>query len=149
MSAQTATSPPTRPAPPLPRLDVTIGGVDRSLGMPFGLLNELTAMLGGPETVATVHFDPSVRTTVLQMVLATRDKRGKITNEEDDPIVPYDMDQETAEAIIDWVAAHCLDFFIRQFEKSAGLMISRAGDLAQIGSSLTSSPNSPGKTPSV
>lgn len=135
--------------PPASRLEVTIDDQTKTILMSFGLLNELTALVGGPEQVATLYFDPSLRTTVLQLILARRDKRGVILNDPEDEIVPYDLDPEIAERITAWVADHCLDFFIRQFAKSAHLLGTRAADLAEIGSSLTSSPNSAGKTPSA
>lgn len=149
MPAQTSTPPAALPKPPPSRLEVTIGDEAKTLFMSFGLLNELTALVGGPEAVASLHFDPNLRTTALQLLLAKRDRNGKILNDEDDAIIPFDLDAAEAEKMTNWVADHCLDFFIRQFARSANLLGARAGDLAAIGSSLTSSPNSPGKTPSA
>ncbi|GJE78088.1 hypothetical protein BGCPKDLD_4699 [Methylorubrum suomiense] len=116
--------------------------------MSFGLLKELAAVVGGPEAIPKIHFDPDTTQVVLTLVLAKRDKRGVIQKpgEDDDAIIPYDMTPEAGEQILDWVAAHALDFFIRRFANSSKLFATQADQLAAVGSSLISSATSPGKT---
>lgn len=128
------------------RITVNIAGQGRELFMSFGLLNEIASLVGSPEGVPTLSFDPSASHALLELVLAKRDKRGNIIREEDEPIVPLDLEPDAAEAIIDWAGTHALDFFIRRFAKSAQLFATQAENLAAVGSSLTSSVNSPGKT---
>ncbi|BAQ50289.1 hypothetical protein [Methylobacterium aquaticum] len=128
------------------RLRVNISGEDRDLFMSFGLLNEVASLVGSPEGVPTLSFNPPTAHALLELVLAKRDKRGNILRDDEEPIVPHDLDPDVGETIIDWAGAHVLDFFIRRFKKSAQLFATQAENLAAVGSSLTSSVNSPGKT---
>jgi hypothetical protein len=145
MTADITKSPPTPP-----RVSVVIGGEERELYMSFGLLNEVTSLVGGIEAVPNIHFDPRVSAMVLDTLLAKRDRRGRILwpTDEEDPITPIDLSVETATVILDWAAGHALDFFVRQFGSSATMFANRAGPLAEVGSSLISSVNSHGKTAS-
>lgn len=130
-----------------PRITVTVSGERREVFMSFGMLNELAALAGGPEGVPRLSFDPGASMAALELMLAPRDKRGKILEVgEDEVIVPGDMDPETAEQLLDWAGAHVMDFFIRRFAKNVRLLGSQAGPLAEVGSSLTSSGTSAGKT---
>lgn len=134
---------------PEPRIAVQLPDAQRTLFMSFGLLNELAALVGGAEAVPQLSFHAPTARTALELVLAPRDKHGNIPPQTDDdaPIVPVDLAPEAAEAILDWVAAHVLDFFIRRFAKSAKLFAEQAINLGAVGSSLTSSVTSAGKTP--
>lgn len=132
---------------PESRLTVNVGGTDRTLFMSFGLLNEIAALVGGPDQVPELSFNPVVSTSALNLLLAARDKRGNIIPPTDDePAVPLDLDPEAAEAMIDWAGAHVLDFFVRRLAKSAALFATRADQLAAAGSSLTSTASLAGKT---
>jgi len=115
----------------------------RELFMSFGLLNELTGLVGGPEAVPNLSFNPELSSQALFAVLVKRDKRGRPIDfdDEENPVIPADLSPEAAEEIIDWVAAHVLDFFVRRFANSTKLFAKQAGQLAEVGSSLTSSPN--------
>lgn len=131
---------------PSPRLTVDIGGEPRTFFMSFGLLNEVASLAGGPEGVPNFSFNAATSATLLELLLAGRDEEGQIIRTRGVPIIPLDLEPEIAEQIIDWAGAHVLDFFVRRFAKSAHLFATRAGKLAEAGSSLTSSTSSAGKT---
>lgn len=141
-----SSSPSPESKKPDPRLKVTIGDTQRELYMSFGLLNEVASLVGGPDGIPQLSFNPAISTALLELILAERDKRGNLIRPEDESIVPRDLDPEIAEEIIDWAGDHCLDFFVRRFAKSTKLFATRAGELAAAGSSLTFSANSAGKT---
>lgn len=128
------------PKPPS-HLRVEIDGKVREFYMSFGLTNEIAHLVGGVEGIPDLSFNQTTAMAALELILAPRDKRGNIIRpaEDEDPIVPYNLDPEAAEAILDWAGNHALDFFVRQFAKQAARFATKAGKLAEVGSSLTSS----------
>ncbi|PZP71766.1 MAG: hypothetical protein DI590_05760 [Methylorubrum populi] len=128
------------PKPPS-HLRVTIDGETREIFMSFGLTNEIAHLVGGVEGIPDLSFNQTTAMAALELVLARRDKRGNILPpaEGEDPVVPYNLDPEVAEEILDWAGNHALDFFVRQFAKQAARFATKAGKLAEVGSSLTSS----------
>ncbi|WP_238277413.1 MULTISPECIES: hypothetical protein [Methylobacterium] len=138
-------------APP-PRLKIKLDpdkDESRELFMSFGLLNEISALVGGVEGVPNLSFDPQTALTALEIVLAPRDERGAVLSASEagsDAISVHHIQPEVAEQILDWIGAHALDFFVRRFDKSATLLASNAAKLQAVASSLTSSGNSAGKT---
>lgn len=133
---------------PPSHLIADLPGERRELFMSFGLLKELAGLVGGPEAVPNLSFNPTLAEACLTLVLAKRDKRGRIPEpgEDEPPIIPVDLSPEAAEEILDWASSHVLDFFVRRFAKSSRLFATQAEQLAAVGSSLTSSANSAGKT---
>lgn len=148
MSTSSSAKDTEKAGPPPSRITVEMPDGDRELFMSFGLLNELASLVGGPEAVPNLSFDAQMSQTALFSVLVKRNKRGQPIDfeDEDDPVIPGDLSPETAEKILDWVAGHVLDFFVRRFANSVKLFGTQAAQLAEVGSSLTSSPNSAGKT---
>lgn len=141
-------SPAALPSKPDPRISVKLPKGEHEVFMSFALLNEIASLAGGPEGIPRLSFDPATSTAAMELMLAPRDKRGRIIDPspEEDPIIPVDLDPEIAEQLLDWAGAHALDFFIRRFRKSTVLMAGQAGQLAEVGSSLTSLATSVGKT---
>lgn len=125
-------------------LTVSVGQEDeRELFMSFGLLNESVRLVGDLNRVAAIGLNPDLSVAILTAVLAVRDAKGRV---KDDFVLP-EMSPETAEAILDWVKEHVLDFFIRRLRKTLTLVDQNAEELKAIGSSLTGLGSAASKTP--
>jgi len=97
-------------------LTVSINGEDRELFMSYGLLNELSRILGSIESIADAAMDPVVRDEVLIACLSERSKTGKLINRVDIDDLGFSVD--TAGAIIEWASEHVLDFFMKRVESA-------------------------------
>ena len=123
------------------RITVEVAGESRTVFMSYGLLGELSKLVGGVEMIPSLSFDAALGGAALELMLASRDKRGKITNTEDASVVPFDFPVEQAESLINWAGAHLLDFFVRQYALNARMLAAKATPLADVASYLTSSRN--------
>lgn len=129
---------------PEPRITIQTPAGEREVFMSFGLLNELTALIGTPEQVPALSFNPGISSAAIELLLSTRNKRGKIDDEQE--VAAFELEIDEAERLLDWAGEHVLDFFVRRFAMHAKQLAAKAGPLAEVGSSLTSSVNSAGKT---
>ena len=125
------------------RFEITQDGEPREIFMSFGLLNEITALMGEPATAASVYFSPQLRERVLLAALHQRSKSGKIQ----EPLASLD-DVEIAasdmEGLLAWEVDHAIGFFTRSMDRVV-LLKGRLDGLNQGASSLTGSPVSPSK----
>ena len=96
-------------------ITIKVDGEDREIFMSFGLLNELTKIIGDPARVASVTVDPEMRDDVLNAVLSKRKTSGKIISQAD--IDDIDIPVEDVEILLDWASEHALSFFIRSLKK--------------------------------
>jgi hypothetical protein len=113
-------------------LDAKITVKDREILMSYGLLNELTKLVGDPNRAATLDLDPDLGMQVLVTVLAPRTTSGK-TEEFDMP----ELTPDEAYQVFDWVKAHVLDFFMKRLQSSLGAIEGRKEDLEKLGSLLS------------
>ncbi|RUU78133.1 hypothetical protein [Mesorhizobium sp. M7A.F.Ca.MR.362.00.0.0] len=125
------------------RFEITQDGEKREIFMSFGLLNEITALMGEPATAASVYFAPKLREQVLLSALHDRAPSGKIKEQlvslDDVEISASDM-----EALLAWEVDHAIGFFTRSMDRVVKLKGALEG-LNQGASSLTGSPVSPSK----
>lgn len=94
---------------------MVIDGEARDIFMSFGLLNELTGVVGDPLRCAQLYLDPDLRTVVVGACLHERDKRGKIIKEVK-AITDVEVNIEEVELLLGWVADHMLSFFSRSLK---------------------------------
>lgn len=110
-------------------------GLDRELFMSFGLLNELSILIGDPGIIASVPVNPDMRKAVLMSCLAERKKSGKIER----PVADFDdldISIHDVEEILAWTMDHLMDFFVRSLKKVVQVTEAHKTDLASLGSSL-------------
>lgn len=104
---------------PASSLYIKVDGQDREIFMSFGLLNQLTHIIGDMQNVGFVHVVPEVRAQVLNELLAERTKGGKVTK-----IVPHDeaeVSLEDVQKLLDFAVEHMLDFTLRATENLVAL----------------------------
>ncbi|TPL42617.1 MULTISPECIES: hypothetical protein [unclassified Mesorhizobium] len=125
------------------RIEITQDGETREIFMSFGLLNEVTTLMGEPATAASVYFAPKLREQVLLAALHKRTKTGKV----EAPIGSLDdveISMSDMEALLAWEVDHAIGFFTRSMDR----VVKLKGDLESLNqgaSSLNGSPVSPSK----
>ena len=112
--------------------------------MSFGLLTELTQIIGDPGRVAVIDFDPAMQEQVLKACLAKRTPLGRVT-EHFDLDTLSDFTLRDIEGLFSWVKEHVVDFFIRRLKDSANLIAKnqeqmKALELFTTGSASAASP---------
>lgn len=118
--------------------EIVQDGEKREIFMSFGLLNEITTLMGEPATAASVYFDPELRVAVLGAALHERTKSGKIAKEvdmEEIVIAPADI-----EALLAWEVEHAIAFFSRSMER----VFKMKGQLEELNKATSSLNGSPG-----
>ena len=104
----------TRQAPPA-KLEVTLAGEKKSLFMSFGLLNELCRGIGDAQGALQVTANSQLRDFALMVVLSDRDEEGNVVKPIN--VNRIEMSIEDGERLLDWVAQHATDFFVRTMER--------------------------------
>lgn len=125
--------------------DIRIGEEDREILMSFGLLNELTKLIGDPGTVAAVAINPELRDEVLRLVLAERKRSGKVIKPLED-VEDIDADYEDIERLLKWVMGHVLGFFVRLLQTTKEVAEGHKVEMGDLVSSLVGSETSASKT---
>ncbi len=123
--------------------EITQGGERREIFMSFGLLNQITTMMGDPASAASVYFAPPLREEVLLAALHKRTKTGKI-EVNSAPLDELDISMSDMEALLAWEVEHAIAFFARSMERVVKIKGTLEG-LTRDASSLTGSPISPSK----
>jgi hypothetical protein len=122
------------------QITVNIGGVSKDLFMSFGLLNEVTAIVGDIEGMAMLQIDPVMRERILNAVLADRSDIGAIAK----PVNFFDPKQapaaEEAHKILDWVAENAIGFFLTSLGAAKSLAERHEKQVKDLMSSLAGSP---------
>lgn len=116
---------------------------DRELFMSFGLLNELTRIIGDPSRVTQVALDPALRDEFLTALFAKRKKSGKI--EEAADIEDLDISYEDVEKALTWAQEHVMSFFVRSFRQIKAVTEKHEAEVTSLTSSLGGSKSSPSK----
>ena len=127
------------------RFPITINEEARELFMSFGLLDELTRVVGDPARIGTVTLDPEFRQEFLTKLFAKRKKSGKI--EEQTDFDDLDVAVEELEAALVWAQEHVLSFFVRSFRNIQKVTDHYGTEITNLTSSLAGSKSSPLKKP--
>jgi len=130
---------------PTDTITITINEESRDIFMSFGLLNELTTIVGDPSRVAAVHLDPELRETFLTALFAKRKKSGKI--EENIDYDDLDISVEDVEKALTWSQEHVLSFFVRSFRNIQTVTEKYQEEVTSLTSSLAGSKTSASKKP--
>lgn len=101
---------------PAETITIDQDGEKREIFMSFGLLDEVTTLMGDPAQAASVFFSPALRRAVYHALLQPRSKTGKITKEVDD-IFELDIPVDQMEELLGWGVEHALDFFSRSVSR--------------------------------
>jgi len=118
-------------------------GEDREIFMSFGLLNEITTLMGDPATAASVYFNPELREDVLKAALHQRTKTGKIERKVE-RLDDLDISLDVMEELLAWEVEHAIAFFGRAMERVLKMKGQLQGLQSDV-SSLNGSPASPSK----
>lgn len=126
--------------PPAPRIIIKSiqGDEERDVFMSFALLNQLASLVGSVERVPEISFNGEIRSRAVDLVLAERDERGRIT-----PSDAWDLDLDSGCQLLDWIEEHLFDFFLRRLKDQLRRVEKRTPELQAVGSSLTGSAGSP------
>lgn len=117
------------------KISIILAGEERELFMSYGLLNELTKLVGSPEVAPSITIDEDLRADVLKACLAERKASGKIVKELED-VEDIDASIEDIEKLLDWATEHVLSFFVRSLGKMVKQAESNKDVLAGLKSSL-------------
>ena len=126
-------------------LTIIINNEERELFMSFGLLNELTIIVGDPSRVGSITLEPDLREKFLTALYAKRKKSGKIedTVEYDD----LEIALEDVDKSLTWAQEHVLSFFVRSFRNIQMVTDKYSAEITSLTSSLDGSKNSASKKP--
>lgn len=111
---------------------LTLGHEDREVFMSYGLLNELSKVIGEPTAVGALGLDPELTEQVLGLVLTPRSKSGKPTGPAPE-LLDVELTLEQVDDLLTWVASHLLDFFIRNLSRADRLGKERKTELERLG----------------
>lgn len=125
------------------RLEIVQDGQAREIFMSFGLLDEITRLMGDPATAASVYFNPELREEVLLTALHERSKTGKVVKESL-PLDELDIPIDHMETLLAWEVEHSIAFFARSMERVVKSK-QTLEKLTQDASSLNGSQVSPSK----
>lgn len=117
------------------KLSITFEGNDRDLLMSYGLLNELTKIVGSPEIAPQITVNHALREEILKAVLAERKPSGKIVKAIEDAD-DLDLSVEDAERVLDWATEAVLSFFVRSLDKMVRQAAENKDSLEALKSSL-------------
>lgn len=131
---------------PSDRIEIKQNGEDREILMSFGLLNEITTMMGDPAVAASVYFNPDLREKVILSALHERSKTGKITNKIEN-LDDVDVSVSDIEELLAWEVEHSIAFFARSMDRVKNMKGQLEGLTADV-SSLNGSAVSTSKKPS-
>lgn len=101
---------------PKEHFTITQDGEDREIFMSFGLLNEITTLLGDPAVAASVYFQPELRENVLVAALHERSKTGKVINRVEG-IDDVEISVDQIEELLAWEVEHAIAFFARSIDR--------------------------------
>lgn len=127
-------------------ITVIVNEEERTLFMSFGLLNELTKLVGDPTQVASIPIDVELRTDVLKLVLAKRKKSGKLEEEID--FDDLDIAVADVERVLHWTQEHVISFFVRSLRQVLSVTKNHETEVSNLASSMGGSSDSASKTPS-
>jgi hypothetical protein len=120
---------------PAPTLNIKIGDKSTDVTMFFGRLNELAEVVGSFERLPEVDFHAPTRTAVLDILLSSRDERGRRIDGE--TVNLHELAVDDAEAALDFAKEHLADFFIGRLEKHLASLQTNSHRLTGVGSSLS------------
>lgn len=112
-----------------------------SILMSLGLLNELTALVGDPTNIGAVDFDVEIQAGAISACIAERTPLGKRKSEPN--IDDLDVKVQEVEALLDWVKAHVMDYFVRRLTANAALVNQHQESLKGLERFLTGSTSEP------
>jgi hypothetical protein len=119
------------PIPPA-RLEITHRDGPRELFMSFLRLNQCLRMLGEPDRLPFLVYDPDLSEMILKVML---DSKAGPAGGLDYPLAEDELTADEIEKILMWVQGHLMSFFARQFQMSA----KQAANLEPITAALQSS----------
>lgn len=132
--------------PPLNHtLSVTKDGKPCSLFMSFGLLNQLTRLMGDIDQLPMLAVDPVLQEKVLVEIFTERDARGNPTNIPS--LYEVNVSIEDIDLILNFVGDHIANFFMVAAERSQKRVLALHEKLlesqAKVSSLMPTSPGSP------
>lgn len=116
---------------------VDLDGQSRSILMTFGLLDEISGLIGSAENVPLLALDRDTRNKMLRIMLSTRDDEGKIVKEFN-PMTSL-VSMATINELVSWSAEHVLSFFLTSLEGAARLAMENKDRMENLTASLTGS----------
>jgi hypothetical protein len=119
------------------KLTIMLNGKSEELFMSFGLLNEVSQVVGDVENLPMVVINPDMREKCLQVILSERDDDGKITKKFNFYKAKITIDE--VNKIVEWVSENLFDFFLKALEGANNLREKGEPKLQSLMSSLAGS----------
>ena len=108
---------------------------EQEILMSFGLLNDLTKVVGDANQASMIELNPDLADLVMRISLVPRSKTGR-------PLIklvefdPPGLTVAEAMKLFDWVKAHVLSFFVNRLESSLQSIADRKEAMLAIGSKV-------------
>lgn len=117
---------------PAPHHLVSFGNdTQKKLFMSFGLLNQLSGLIGEIHHLHLVHADSGVRDALFAILLVERDSDGTVKKSFDPQDPNFELSIDQGESLIDWVVAHLRDFFLKRLERQLELQTEISQKISQ------------------
>lgn len=122
------------------KITVTVNEETREILMSYGLVDELTRIVGNAESAPQMLLDPRVRNEVLEAIGAERTAGGRRKAPKEDA-VEFDpgMSLDDANDVLDWALMHVTNFFMRQFKTTAATVEVHRAEIDRLNSSTSGS----------
>lgn len=123
------------------RITIEYAGKPRDLFMTFGLLHELTSLVGSPDNAGAVGIDFELREAVMARVFGERKIEEGEAGVATVRFVPADVTDlpisiDDAIRVLDWVSENVLDFFLKQLKTGGDLVLRNKDRLEALTSSF-------------
>lgn len=99
---------------------ISVDGEDREITATYGLVNEMTRVIGTPERLPLIFADHDLRDQFLAVLLAKRSRTGKI--EEPFDVNEHVIEYEDVSELIAWGTQHMLGFTMLSADRSARMI---------------------------
>lgn len=101
----------------LSELNSTFSLGSRTLLMSYGLLSQISQIVGQVENIPLMTLDGGLRDDVLEALIAERNTDGVITKQ----IATGSLTQDEAMELVDWASGHIIDFFMKLLDRQVAL----------------------------
>lgn len=123
------------------RISIMYAGQPRELFMSFGLLHELTRLVGSPDNAGAVGIDFHLREAALERVFGERKIEESPEGHSTVRFIPADVGSlpistDDAIRVLDWVSENVLDFFLKQLKTGGDLVLRNKERLEDLTSSF-------------
>lgn len=110
---------------------------ERQFFMSAGLIRRLAGLVGNQDDMSRMYVDPVLQEVLLVEAIRPRTERGKEIDPATYTLEDYEMDQETADRVLEWIEGHIFNFFIKSALKVSKAASDKNSPLQKLTQSVT------------